>query len=121
MGLGETGRPGQTGGRRYGGPGPERRDFDAGAGRVEAPPVIGALQHVLVAPAQRQGSAPVRATVLEGHDPPTGPVEHPGLAEEHDPEWLRGHFRGAGHGMPAPSQGRIDVGERARGRFHVGG
>ena len=96
---------------------PEGGNLDAGAGGVEAPPVVGALQHVRLAVPERQGGPPVRAAIGEGHDPPAGPVEHPGLAQEQHLARLLGHLGRPGHRMPATPQGGIDVRQQA----HHGG
>ena len=118
-------------GTRCRGPRPARREARAGRrvatapgapragistqapGGVETPAVIGALEHTRLAVPERQGRPAMGAAVGEGHDPPVGPVEHPGLAQEHDPPGLLVHLGRSGHRMPASRSAGIDVGEQA--------
>ena len=84
--LGQSGRAARAGPPAAArAPGTERGNLDAGARGVEAPTVVGALEHVRLAVPDRQGRAAMRAAIGESHDPPAGPVEHPWLAQEQEP------------------------------------
>jgi hypothetical protein len=77
---------------RQGRPRPQGRDLDAAARAVEAPAVVGALEHAfVVAAAERE----------------------PGLAEQHHVERLPCDLGRAGHRVPAAAQGAVGVGEEA--------
>jgi hypothetical protein len=92
---------------------PQRRDLDATALLVKAPPVVGALQHASLAVAERQWTMSVRTAAGETPHPTFGAVQDPGLTQEHDPVRLLGHLTGAGHRVPAPAERRVGVGEGA--------
>ena len=75
--IGHGGGGGELRGGRQHGVGTERRDLDAPTRAVEAPTVVGALQHSLLAVAERQRAMAVRAAVGEGHDGVARAVEDP--------------------------------------------
>ena len=104
----------QPGGGREGGAGTERRDLDAPARAVEAPAVVGALQHARPRSARvssgqwRCGQRSAKAT--------TSPPERwstQGSPSSVTPRGCSDTSAGSGHRVPATPQGGIGVGQQA--------
>ena len=85
VGLRHRGGRSQAGGRGQRRPLPQRRDLDAATVLVEAPPVIGALQHAALAVTEGERAVPVGAAVDEGPHLATRAIQDPGLAQAASP------------------------------------